>query len=93
MKRDSAIHAFVSGRVQGVYYRGSLATVAKTLQLTGFVRNLPDGRVEYVAMGEEKALAELRRWSRAGPAAADVVDVEVSAYRGDLVFDDFRVEY
>lgn len=89
----ATIHAFVSGRVQGVFYRGSLAKQATRLQLTGFVRNLPDGRVEYVAMGDEQAVDKLKRWSLVGPVAADVMAVEVVEYLDGESFPDFSVRY
>jgi acylphosphatase len=77
----------VSGRVQGVFYRASTETTARRLGLTGWVRNLPDGRVELVACGEEAKLAELERWLWQGPAHASVEqvaarDVPVEAFGG-----------
>ena len=87
------MHAFVSGRVQGVFYRGSLARQAQKQQLRGFVRNLADGRVEYLAFGSAAALEALLHWSRKGPAAAKVLDVEVVEYAGQDDFNDFSIEY
>lgn len=73
MKR---IHILVSGLVQGVFYRASTEAEAKRLGLTGWVRNLPDGRVEAVAEGPEDALADLCQWAEQGPPAARVDRVE-----------------
>ncbi len=70
-------HIWVSGRVQGVFYRASTAEVAEQLGLTGWVRNLPDGRVEIVAEGGEEGLQKLLAWCRQGPPAARVTSVEV----------------
>ena len=73
MKR---VHMFVSGLVQGVFYRASTEAEAKRLGLTGLVRNLPDGRVEAVAEGPEEALADLCQWAEEGPRDARVERVE-----------------
>ena len=66
----------VSGRVQGVFFRQSTADTATRLALDGWVRNLPDGRVEGMAAGSPDALAELRAWLDRGPPAARVDGVE-----------------
>ncbi|MDR2011844.1 MAG: acylphosphatase [Rhodanobacter sp.] len=66
----------VSGRVQGVYFRASTRSRARTLGLSGHARNLPDGRVEVVASGAPQALAELEAWLHQGPPAARVDKVE-----------------
>lgn len=65
----------VSGRVQGVYYRGATQLVARRLHLCGLARNLSDGRVEVIACGEPANLKELEHWLRQGPAHARVDDV------------------
>ena len=87
------LHAIVSGRVQGVFYRASLARQAKRLGLTGFVKNLPDGRVEYLVMGEPVAIDELRLWSAKGPPAAKVINVVIREDTRDELFTDFLIEY
>ncbi|AXQ31211.1 acylphosphatase [Solimonas sp. K1W22B-7] len=66
----------VSGRVQGVFFRQSTADKATSLGLDGWVRNLPDGRVEGMAAGPAEALAGLRAWLDRGPPAARVEAVE-----------------
>ena len=71
---------WVSGRVQGVFYRGSAQARARTLGITGHARNLPDGRVEVVACGEPERLDELLEWLRIGPTAARVTSVEVAEH-------------
>ncbi len=65
----------VSGRVQGVFYRASTESRARQLKLTGWVRNLTDGRVEVFACGEEANLKELEQWLWQGPAHAHVTQV------------------
>lgn len=69
---QESLRIFVSGKVQGVYYRASTAKKAKELGLKGWVKNMPDGRVELVAEGSAEALAELQRWCWQGPALAKV---------------------
>ncbi len=86
-------HIWVSGRVQGVYYRATTCEVAKRLRLTGWVRNLPDGRVEIVAEGPEDALKALIDWCWEGPPLARVEDVEVKWEEPTGQYDDFRVRY
>lgn len=68
----------VSGTVQGVFYRASTQDTARRLALTGWVRNLTDGRVELVACGPAAKLAELERWLWQGPSNAAVVSVETT---------------
>ncbi|MCS7240325.1 MAG: acylphosphatase [Candidatus Bipolaricaulota bacterium] len=74
MKR---VHIFVSGRVQGVFFRAHTRDLAQRLGLGGFVRNLPDGRVEVVAEGPEEKLQELIAFCHHGPPLAQVTGVEV----------------
>jgi acylphosphatase len=86
------LHLWVSGRVQGVFYRASTAQLARQLGLTGWVRNLPDGRVEIVAEGEAESLQKLLSWCRLGPPAArvDSLAVEEEAYTGE--FSEFSIQ-
>jgi acylphosphatase len=62
----------ISGKVQGVCYRASAADQATSLGLTGYARNLPDGRVEVVAEGAQASLDAFQAWCNDGPPAADV---------------------
>jgi acylphosphatase len=70
-----AIHCFVSGKVQGVWFRASTQEQAKKLQLTGWVRNLPDGRVEVLACGNKPDVLQLYEWLKHGPPLARITDV------------------
>jgi acylphosphatase len=72
-------HIWVSGRVQGVWYRGACADQAHALGISGWARNLTDGRVEIAAEAAVEALDELVEWCRHGPPAARVTAVEVQA--------------
>ncbi len=74
-----ARRCLVSGRVQGVYYRATAAERARALGLTGHALNLPDGRVEVLAYGSERAVAEFIAWLWMGPSAAKVSDVAAEA--------------
>jgi acylphosphatase len=66
---------FVSGRVQGVWFRASTRDEARRHGITGHARNLTDGRVEVLACGTPEALARLEEWLWQGPSAARVSDV------------------
>jgi acylphosphatase len=68
--------SLVSGRVQGVFYRASCVRKAQELAITGFARNLADGRVEVLACGEAAAVARLEQWLWEGSAASRVTAVE-----------------
>ena len=77
MPRVSAVRCWVSGRVQGVFYRSSTATRAHELGLVGSATNLTDGRVEIVAIGKREQIASLCEWLWEGPSAARVSRVEI----------------
>lgn len=85
------LHLRVSGRVQGVFFRGACADEARALALTGWVRNLPDGRVEIVAEGRRTALKALAAWAHQGPPVARVIQVEEEWSEFQAGFNDFRV--
>lgn len=82
---------FVSGRVQGVFYRDNTRRWASSMGLTGWVRNLPDGRVEALAEGNRENILELIERMREGPPMAWVESAEVDweDYKGE--FYDFRI--
>jgi acylphosphatase len=70
-------HVWVSGEVQGVFFRYETRERARGEGLAGWVRNLPDGRVEAVFEGDDDAVDRLVRWCHQGPGGAQVGDVEV----------------
>ena len=70
-------HVFVEGRVQGVFFRWETRTMAQSSSLAGWIRNLPDGRVEAVIEGSRSSVQRLISWMRKGPPAAEVSRVEV----------------
>jgi acylphosphatase len=70
-------HLYISGIVQGVFFRANTENVARSLSLAGWVRNLPDGRVEVVAEGPQDRMNQFIEWCHRGPPAASVERVEI----------------
>ena len=70
--------SFVSGRVQGVFYRGTCVRKAESLGVRGYARNLDDGRVEVLACGEAAAVDALIAWLWEGSAASKVTAVDTA---------------
>ena len=68
----------VGGRVQGVFYRATAARRARELDIKGYAKNLPDGRVEVLACGEPDSVHHLIEWLWTGSSASKVTSVEVS---------------
>lgn len=90
MKRK---HIIIEGKVQGVFFRAYTQRMAASLELTGWVRNLADGRVEIVIEGEENNLTAMIEWCRKGPPYAAVRRVEVieEPYSGNYM--NFNIRY
>ena len=86
------LHAYVSGRVQGVWFRQSTKEKSDTLGLMGWVRNLNDGRVEVVASGEEQAVRQLEAWLGSGPELATVAEVESHFIEQTEEYSSFSIE-
>ncbi len=80
------LNCFVSGRVQGVFYRRETREQGLARGLTGWVKNLPDGRVEVMICGEEKAAYDMQDWLWEGSNGAMVSDVEIE----ELDFQEFK---
>jgi acylphosphatase len=72
----AARRCFVSGHVQGVFFRASTRQKAGELGVNGYARNLPDGRVEVLSVGEHAAVESLTAWLQRGPPSARVDTVE-----------------
>jgi acylphosphatase len=91
--KKTRAHVFVSGRVQGVYFRQNTKQVAIRHKVTGWVRNLPDGRVEAVFEGDEMDVNEVIEWCHVGPPKAKVDDVNVKfqKYTGEFAY--FSISY
>ena len=93
MKEKARAHIFISGRVQGVYFRENAVKKAQELGIFGWIKNLTDKRVEALFEGEKKKVREMIIWAEQGPKSANVISLEVGwqDYTGE--FDNFQVEY
>ena len=87
------IRIFVSGKVQGVFFRQALKVMAKKNNVNGWVKNLQDGRVEAVLEGDIENISRLVEWSHGGPANARVEDVEIINEKFTGEFTQFDVLY
>jgi len=87
------LHAFISGVVQGVFFRRNTKIQADRLGLKGWVKNLRDGRVEVVAEGGEEKLKELLEWLHHGPEGASVDRVESEWLESTGEFKSFEIVY
>tara|TARA_Y100001935_G_C17252446_1_gene481774 strand:- start:912 stop:1190 length:279 start_codon:yes stop_codon:yes gene_type:complete len=87
------IHIFVTGRVQGVFFRQSTKVMAIKNNVKGWVRNLDDGRVEIVAQGEIQDIDNLAHWCKTGPANSRVDEFELSEENISDEFETFEVRY
>jgi len=80
------VQVYISGMVQGVFFRASMRNKARDLDIYGFVRNLRDGRVHAILEGEESSVLNFLEWCNVGPPAAKVEDVKV-------IYEDYKGEY
>ncbi len=85
------LHVFITGRVQGVGFRYSTYAQAQALGLKGWVRNLPDGRVEGEFEGPKSALDQMLAWCHAGPGIAHVTHVDTTWDSGEPRHGEFRL--
>ncbi|MDR5673780.1 Acylphosphatase [Halalkaliarchaeum sp. AArc-CO] len=92
MSEQTRAHVYVSGNVQGVFYRANTRDTARELGVDGWVRNLEDGRVEAVFEGSEPAVEQLVDWCHEGSPAADVSNVDVE-YEQPTGLDGFEVRW
>lgn len=93
MSDKTRTHLFISGLVQGVFFRANTAQKAKQLGLTGWLKNLPDGRVEAVFEGEKEKINQIIEWAKEGPSSAQVNDVEVENEEYKDEFNNFEIRY
>jgi acylphosphatase len=87
------VHVYIEGLVQGVFFRYHTQRLARELGVKGWVRNLPDGRVEAVMEGKREALERMLDFCRRGPPGAVVERVEVERGKAEGRFRDFEVRY
>lgn len=86
-------HLFIYGRAQGIGFRFSTSRKAHRLGIFGWVRNLPDGRLEAIFEGEKGKIEEIVQWAKTGPIGArvDNVEIEWQKYTGE--FANFEIKY
>jgi acylphosphatase len=87
------IRVYISGVVQGVFFRGATRRAAADLNLTGWVRNMEDGRVEAVFEGEDSGLDKMIAWCKVGPPAAKVGKVTMTEEHYTGGFRDFSIKH
>jgi acylphosphatase len=86
-------HVFVSGRVQGVFFRQNTLERAKALGLKGWVKNTTDGKVEAVFEGEREKIEKILEWMRKGPPFAKVDGLEIEWEDFKDEFENFEIRY
>ncbi|WP_287584294.1 acylphosphatase [Candidatus Borrarchaeum sp.] len=86
-------HVWVSGRVHGVFFRATTRRVAKRFGLTGWVKNLRDGRVEAIFEGPREKVDEMIKFCHEGPPTAIIKNVEVKWEDPTGTFDDFDIAF
>ena len=84
-------HLFVSGRVQGVFYRKHVRKMARNLHLVGWARNAIDGRVEIVVEGEKEQIEQFLKECKEGSTLARVQDIEIEYENFTGKFADFEI--
>jgi len=86
-----AVRFLIGGKVQGVWFRASARDQAVALNLRGFARNLADGRVEVLAIGDDDAVEQLAQWLHFGPPQARVDELERIETEEDVHVDGFEL--
>ena len=94
-KKDEKVraHIFVSGRVQGVLFRGCCKKKADKFEVSGWIKNLRDGRVEAVFEGERENVDKMVNWARKGPIWAKIDDFSVIWDNYQAEFKRFEIRY
>ena len=86
------IHIFVSGLVQGVFFRYRIKKMAEAFEILGFVKNLKDGRVEAIFEGEEESLERLIAWIKSSPKGTSVKKVDIFYDKQEQIFENFEIK-
>lgn len=84
------MRCIIYGKVQGVFFRASTRDQAKKLGILGYARNMPDGCVEVIACGTEKALSELKAWLHVGPRTSTVTSIDCETI-SEQQYTDFNI--
>jgi len=87
------IHVYISGIVQGVFFRAATRHAAVDLKLTGWVRNMDDGRVEAVLEGEDSDVEKMIEWCKTGPPSACVENITTAEEHCNGGFQDFSIKH
>lgn len=87
------IHAFIYGEVHGVFFRANTRSIANKLNIKGWVKNLPDGRVEVLAEGSKENIKEFIKFLNKGPRHSVVKKVEIKKEDHKGEFTDFRISF
>ena len=85
------VHVYVEGKVQGVWFRASTKQEAERLGLTGWVRNMRDGRVEAMMEGRSEKVDEMIKWCHSGPPLSSVNKVTVEELNDPINASEFRI--
>ncbi len=81
----------ISGKVQGVFFRATAKKIAEKNQLTGWVKNLSDGKVEAIVSGDKDGVEKFIAWCKDGPEKAEIESVDI-IYIEEKIFKEFSVE-
>ncbi|HKW03683.1 MAG TPA: acylphosphatase [Nitrososphaerales archaeon] len=81
----------VQGRVQGVFFRSSLKSLADSLGVRGWVKNLPDGAVEALIQGRREEVCKVLDWCKIGPKLAEVSEVNSCRIEPEMTFRNFAI--
>ena len=90
---NTRVHIFITGKVQGVFFRQAMKVISIKNSVYGFVRNLNDGRVEAVLEGDDNNVNTVIEWCNSGPANSRVDDIKISNEEFKNEFSTFEVLY
>lgn len=91
--RKARLQAIISGQVQGVFFRANTQKQAQKLDLTGWVKNLPNRKVEAVFEGEKSALKKILQYLKTGPRLAQPTNLKTSWQKYQDEFKEFEIRY
>ncbi len=91
--KQQRVHIFISGKVQGVFFRQALKVIAKKNNVSGWVRNLIDKRVEAMLEGDSQSVNLVVEWAKIGPANSHVDNIEINNEEFKNKFSTFEVLY
>lgn len=90
---QKTVHVFIKGKVQGVFFRANTKEQAEKRNISGWVKNTSDGRVEAVFQGDDSSVDDLIEWCHQGPSMSKVSDVTTESIDTDELFDGFSIRY